>query len=391
MPSGSMSQWLRGIVGVLMMFSIIQVFSLEAKAQPPELIIQVGDTVGPSGQQNSVITVFMDNPMDSVVAFELLLRIGNREILEFQTDSATVYDTTYWICTEWDGPDCLNWVGSDAAITYWICDSLVGDTCVDSTQVPQDSAWEWQIVADTMIVDISEVVIGSIDTAGTLVSGWESVVSRSVIVEGEDIKVTAIADRLTVPGTVPGIAPQQGGILFRLLADIFPMDDTTTDRTSPIIPDPFKDHFSFSAPGGQALGISYYYVDDTNYYWCESWVPPDSTTCLKWVKVSGEPYDSMNIEVDTISYVDTCKVKLRTGYLTVLHGICGQLDDDPEGAIDIGDVTFLIDYLFLDGPEPDPRSNAQMDCDPLNEVDIGDLTWLINYLFMSGPAPCDCQ
>jgi len=351
----------------------------------------VGDTVGPPGQPNSVITVYLDNPMATVVAFELLLRIGNREILEFQTDSAIVYDTTYWICTGYDGLLCTSWVASDYDTTYWVCDSTVGDTCLDSFHVPKDSTWEWRIVADTMHVQVSQVVIGSIDTTGTLISGWESVDSRSVIIEGEDIKVTAIADRYTFPGTTPGIAPQGGGILFRLLADIFPMDDTVIDRTCYVIPDPFKDHFNFSAPGGLSLGISYYYVEDTNYYRCLSWVPPESTTCLAWEKVPGPPYDSMNVEIDTISYVDTCKVKMYSGSLTVLHGTCGELDNDTEGEIDIGDVTYLILYLFMGGAPPEPLSNAQVDCDPLNEIDIGDLTWLISYLFMAGPAPCDCE
>nr|MBN2276383.1 agmatine deiminase family protein [candidate division Zixibacteria bacterium] len=66
--------------------------------------------------------------------------------------------------------------------------------------------------------------------------------------------------------------------------------------------------------------------------------------------------------------------------------ICG--DADGSGAINILDVTFLINYLYKDGPSPSPVEAA--DVNKSGAVNILDVTYLINYLYKDGPEP-DCQ
>ena len=121
-------------------------------------------------------------------------------------------------------------------------------------------------------------------------------------------------------------------------------------------------------------------------------MPPDYTTCLQWTKVSDPPWDSIAVEMDTVTYLDRNKVWLITGSLTMLPGscgVCGQMDNDPQGIVDLGDLTYLIAYLFIDGPAPDPLEIADMDCSGgEHPVDLGDLTYLIAYLFIQGPVPC---
>ncbi len=63
--------------------------------------------------------------------------------------------------------------------------------------------------------------------------------------------------------------------------------------------------------------------------------------------------------------------------------ICGDCNGD--GVIDIGDVMYLINYLFIDGSAPDPLWVGDVNCDEV--VDIGDVMYLINYLFIEGPPP----
>ncbi|MBU0983981.1 MAG: hypothetical protein KKA42_08930, partial [candidate division Zixibacteria bacterium] len=64
---------------------------------------------------------------------------------------------------------------------------------------------------------------------------------------------------------------------------------------------------------------------------------------------------------------------------------CG--DVDASGLpVDIGDLTYMIDYLFQSGPEPTPFASGAVDCD--SSIDISDLTWLIMYLFQEGAEPC---
>ncbi|HUV29627.1 MAG TPA: CRTAC1 family protein [Acidobacteriota bacterium] len=73
-------------------------------------------------------------------------------------------------------------------------------------------------------------------------------------------------------------------------------------------------------------------------------------------------------------------------------GIRGNIDGDPEGIVDIGDLTALISYLFIPPNEaPGCKKEANIDGDEEGIVDIGDLTALIGYLFIPpNPLPAAC-
>jgi hypothetical protein len=60
-------------------------------------------------------------------------------------------------------------------------------------------------------------------------------------------------------------------------------------------------------------------------------------------------------------------------------------DVNGDGEINIADVILLVNYLFLDGPEPSPLEAGDADCN--GEVDIADVILLVNYLFINGPPP----
>ncbi len=64
---------------------------------------------------------------------------------------------------------------------------------------------------------------------------------------------------------------------------------------------------------------------------------------------------------------------------------CGDCNGD--GIIDVGDVLYLINYLFIDGSAPDPIQSADVNIDGM--VDIADVIYLINYLFLGGSPPGD--
>ena len=84
------------------------------------------------------------------------------------------------------------------------------------------------------------------------------------------------------------------------------------------------------------------------------------------------------------------------GTITIGHpegcciGIRGNVDGDYCDEIDISDLTYLIDYMFGGGPEPECFEEADInsDCSPM--IDIADLIYLINYMFTSGPEPGPC-
>jgi hypothetical protein len=73
------------------------------------------------------------------------------------------------------------------------------------------------------------------------------------------------------------------------------------------------------------------------------------------------------------------------------RGSAGNVDYDPDDNIDLGDLTKLIDYLFISFTEPECLDEANTDGDPEGVVDLGDLTKLIDYLFISFTPPAACQ
>ena len=62
-------------------------------------------------------------------------------------------------------------------------------------------------------------------------------------------------------------------------------------------------------------------------------------------------------------------------------------DANGDRTIDIGDVVYLINYLYKGAPPPNPLEVGNCNCDGV--VDLGDVVFLINYLFKEGPPP-DC-
>ncbi len=63
--------------------------------------------------------------------------------------------------------------------------------------------------------------------------------------------------------------------------------------------------------------------------------------------------------------------------------ICG--DNNGDEKVSLGDIVYLINYLFKFGPAPVPMEKANVNGD--GKVSLGDVVWLINYLFKFGPAP----
>lgn len=224
------------------------------------------------------------------------------------------------------------------------------------------------------------------DTIGTLSSGWELVQVNHIGGQPYNIKVVAVANWPSPP-TTPGIAPQQDGQpLIKLLVDIQDIPDTTTDRTVDILVSHSNlSEFAFSDPSGQVIGTTQDSVLDTAFYACALW--QDETTCLEWTQVlPGSPYDSMYVFWHHFATLDTMRVYIENGSVTITGGyVCGNIDGDPGGAIDISDLVYLVDWMFTGGPEPPALMAADSNGD--GENDISDLVWLVDYMFTGGPRP----
>jgi len=76
--------------------------------------------------------------------------------------------------------------------------------------------------------------------------------------------------------------------------------------------------------------------------------------------------------------------------VTCCIGLSGNVDCDPSDMTDLGDLTRMIDYLFISFSPLCCASEANIDGDAEELVDLVDLTRLIDFLFISftPPAPC---
>jgi len=66
----------------------------------------------------------------------------------------------------------------------------------------------------------------------------------------------------------------------------------------------------------------------------------------------------------------------------------GNVDYDPSDAINVADLTYLVDYLFFSGDSPPCLEEGNVDGD--GGINVADLTYLVDYLFFEGSAPAAC-
>jgi len=60
-------------------------------------------------------------------------------------------------------------------------------------------------------------------------------------------------------------------------------------------------------------------------------------------------------------------------------------DANGSGLVELGDVVYLITYLYKNGPAPVPLLAGDANCS--GEVELGDVVYLISYLYKAGPPP----
>ncbi len=61
-------------------------------------------------------------------------------------------------------------------------------------------------------------------------------------------------------------------------------------------------------------------------------------------------------------------------------------DADGNQTVTISDAVYIISYIFVGGPAPNPLEAGDADCNAI--VTISDAVYLLQYIFNGGPAPC---
>jgi len=101
--------------------------------------------------------------------------------------------------------------------------------------------------------------------------------------------------------------------------------------------------------------------------------------------ISGTPDEYGDFDF-TIVVSDGCTYSEFSDNVTFdfeIYPPCGDLDQN--GLINILDAVLLINYIYKNGPEPVPLSNAYIDSDDL--INILDVVYLLNYIYKDGPDP----
>jgi hypothetical protein len=108
------------------------------------------------------------------------------------------------------------------------------------------------------------------------------------------------------------------------------------------------------------------YTDDTGYVLIQFEEP---------ISVEG-PLDLVVTAYNKKSYMD--QIIVNTGGFV-------RGDANGDGSIDLADAVYLVNYLFIGGPAPDPLWIGDANCS--GEVDLADAVYIVNYLFIGGPPP----
>jgi hypothetical protein len=85
------------------------------------------------------------------------------------------------------------------------------------------------------------------------------------------------------------------------------------------------------------------------------------------------------VQSDSTKAILQSTQKLLAPYLFVRGDASG------DGAVDVGDVVHILNYLFKGQTAPDPLGAADANCD--GEVNLADAIYILNYLFRDGPPP----
>ena len=86
--------------------------------------------------------------------------------------------------------------------------------------------------------------------------------------------------------------------------------------------------------------------------------------------------------------------QFRRGAIAIRQGCCvnrrGNINNDAKDAVNISDLSYLVSYLFKNGPAPVCREEANINGDSKESINVVDLSFIVNYLFKNGAQPQVC-
>ena len=96
--------------------------------------------------------------------------------------------------------------------------------------------------------------------------------------------------------------------------------------------------------------------------------------------------DTLQVQWPSAKSTDTYTNLPVDTLLTLYQGGLARGDANGDGVVNIGDVVFLVTYLYRNGPAPNPVWVGDANSDGV--IDVGDIVYLVAYLYRGGPPPC---
>lgn len=378
----------------LVFLTIVLVFFGPTDASS-QLITYIDSVETQPENDSIVINMKVDNfSGEKITGFTLWVSLQYADFIGFFADSGWLVDTIYENCLE------------DSCLYY----DNIGDSCFLSTCL----SW-----ADTTI-DSSWVEKGAIDTASAITGGWHFMDVSILDSENKNLKVNAIANDPNSGGSENGIpSPTSQGLLCRIRAEVKDYtiyDSCEVEDGDSTIMLPWVECFCdsiirvtfdtaqtrFSNDSGQFIG----WVWSDTAYACAT-VPPDlHKECVR--KCASDEYNNYCLDSvcyyeydgscylwectncllwDSSGYVDPSQVLFSHGQIEVTcpEYLCGDANSD--GAANVSDAVWVINYVFIGGQPPNPLARGEVNCD--GSVNVSDAVWIINYVFIGGNMPCD--
>jgi hypothetical protein len=337
-----------------------------AFAQTPRLEVRVSNTIvaipGSLPAWGGDITVYLTNQADSIAAFTLWLQL--------------------------DRPDIITFVAADSIHFQY-------------------------------------------DLSGSAVAAWGSANVRSVSGMPYDVRIDASANMVPSNYLAPADTAR---VLIKLPFTILPAAQTDPDPMANVLVSTSPHFFSFVRPDGSVIGLVMNPgpVLDTNVVSVKDGSVKIAGCVADFdVSIDGIPLSVADgiqlfkilrgavpppVELYHADLNGDCVVDIADSVLFMCvfeHGLSclpdyprvtcctpsftpccvgrtGNVDCDPEGRVDISDLSAMIDHLYISLAPPCCYSAMNIDGDPQFGLDISDLSALIDYLYMSFTLPAAC-
>ena len=157
----------------------------------------------------------------------------------------------------------------------------------------------------------------------------------------------------------------------------------------PHTPIPHSDSVLHNDPGNVSHDI---YNADLNYsnpagrWWVSDYpVNSNSDSLMNIFYMQNVPEEFISY---TYPYISGYTINTIVEYAVLIDQLDYRGDINKNGAVDIGDVVFLINYLFRGYSPPNPIYTGDVTCDQV--VNIEDIVFIVNYLFRHGPISRCC-